>query len=158
MQTVTISNYTPSNFTDTAKRLVRMPLLTLSYKYLLLWHSFSTLPFYILKPIFLAAASFEKPKNSSENLSQQFFKSSIFFFSKKKWSSTSSSLRSIFSHSLFLFPYFYLLQIYLLSIFSLLPCSSNLQTFRNWPRKSLFLPSNLTFNASVRWEIQILPI
>jgi len=49
-----------------------MPLLSLSYKYFLLRHSFSTLSFNILKPIFLAAASFEKPKNSSENLSQQF--------------------------------------------------------------------------------------
>jgi len=45
-----------------------MPLLTLSYKYFLLRHSFSTLPSCILKPIFLAATLFGKPKNSSENL------------------------------------------------------------------------------------------
>ena len=45
-----------------------MPLLTLSYKYFHLQHSSSTSSFYILKPIFPAAASFGKPKNSSEIL------------------------------------------------------------------------------------------
>lgn len=136
-----------------------MPLLTLSYKYFLLRHSFSTLPFCIFKPIFLVAASIEKPKNSSEP--QQSFKSSIFFLSGKKWLSTSPSLRSILSCPLFLLPYFYLLQIYLLS--PLFPsisffCSSNLQTFRNWLRKSWSLPSNPTFNVSGRWVTRILPI
>ena len=127
----------------------KMPLLSLSYKYLLLRHYLSTLPFCIFKPIFLAAALFENPKNSSEP--QQSFKSSIFFLSGKKWPSTSPSLRSILSHLPFLLPYFYLPQNYLLSTF--LPsfsffCSSNLQTFRNWLRKSWFLPSNLSFNVS----------
>ena len=137
-----------------------MSLLYLSYKYFVLRHSFSTLSFCILKPIWMVAALFEKPKNSSENLPQQFFKSLIFFLSEKKWASTSSSLRSILSHLLFLLLYFYLLQIYLLSIFLSSPFSysSNLQTFRNWPRKSSFLPSNLTFSASVCWEIQTLLI
>ena len=106
-----------------------MPLLSLSYKYFLLRHSFSTSSFYIPKPIFLAAASFEKLKNSSESLSQQFFESSIFFLSRKKWPSTSSSLRSILSNLLFLLPYFYLMQIYLLSIFFPLPFSV-LPTFK----------------------------
>ena len=136
-----------------------MPLLSLSYKYSLLRHPFSTLPFCIITPIFLAAASFEKPKNSSEP--QQFFKSSIFFLSGKKWPSTSLSLRSIFSSLLFFYStVIFCKSIYLALSFFLFPffCSSNLQTFRNWPRKLLFPPNNPTFNVSGRWVTRILPI
>jgi len=97
-----------------ADQLLHQHLLSFSYKYFLLWHSFSTLPSCIFKPISLVAALFEKPNNSSDL--QQFFKSSIFFLYKKKWPSTSPSLRSILS-ILFFLPYFYLLQIYLLSTF-----------------------------------------
>jgi len=77
----------------------------------------------------------------------------------KKWASTSSSLRST-QHPLSSF--YHILDLshnYLLGILSLpFPYLFNLQTFRNWPRKSLFPPINPTSNALVRWETQILPI
>ena len=113
------------------------------------------------KPIFPAAASLENPKspartspNSSSNLRSSSFPGRNGCQLHRPWG-------QFFSPLLFLLPYFYLLQIYLLSTFFSsfsLFCSSNLQTFRNWLRKSWFLPSNLTFNVLGRWVTQILPI
>jgi len=91
-----------------------MPLLTLSYKYFLSRHSFSTLSSCILQTHLPGGGIVEEPKNSSKNHPQRFLKSPIFFFSGRKWLLTSSSLRLIYSH---LCHTFYLLQIYLLSIF-----------------------------------------
>ena len=44
-----------------------MPLLTLSYKYFLPWHSFSTFPSRILKPISLAAALLKSPQTPAKS-------------------------------------------------------------------------------------------
>ena len=138
-----------------------LPLLTLPYKYFLPWHSSSTLSFYILQTHLSGGGIVGELNNSNKDLPQHFFKSSIFSFFKRTWLSTSSSARSILSHLLFLLPYLYLLQLYLLIIFFLSSpffCSSNLQTFRNWPRKSWFLLNNPNFNVSGRWVTRILPI
>ena len=75
-----------------------LPLPILSYKYFLLWYSFSILSFYSPNSTFLAAALPENSKNLS--LLHQFSKSSTFFLAKK-CRSTSSFLRSVYHPSSF---------------------------------------------------------
>jgi len=80
-----------------------LPLPVLSYKYFLLWYSFSILSFYRPKSTFTAAAPLEDSKNFNEGLLHQSPNSSILFLARK-WPSTSSCLRSVHYPS---FPHLY---------------------------------------------------
>jgi len=109
------------------------PLPVLSYKYFLLWYSFSILSFYSPKSTFLAAALPENSKNFSKSLHHQSSKSSIFLLARK-WPSTSSFPRSVshpFSFRTFVVLLFIRDSFYWIPFFSF--CSFILKTFRIWP-------------------------
>ena len=125
-----------------------LPLPVLSYKYFLLWYSFSILSFYSPKSTFTAAAPSEVSKNFNEGFLHQSPKSSTFFL-VRKWPSTSSCLRSVHHPS---FPHLYYTPVHpqfilLNTPFSLLFFFLSSKTSRIWLIRSLFLPINRTSNV-----------
>ena len=106
------------------------------------------------KPIFLVAASLKSPRTSSEDLPH------CPLLPREEMAINFIVPEVNLVPSFFSLPYFppftLLFTKYFLS--SSFFYSSSLQTFRNWPRKLLFLLSNHTFNASVHCVIRILPI